>query len=196
MKKKIYIIRHGHTLANKYNLWNGTGIDFELTREGKYQALEAGQKLQKIALDAIYCSPLLRAYQTAIHIAQSQKKHPNICLYNDLQEINFGIAEGSSLEMMKDMYLVISDLSYWCTLDTWDYKFPGKSSESKHQAFNRAWKALFNILDTKAKNIAIVSHAGLIHSLQVGLRLKQLDYSNCAINVIEYDTKTQEFRVI
>lgn len=196
MKKKLFFIRHGNTLANKYNLWNGSFCDLELTREGHWDACDLGLRMSKYDFDIIYSSPLKRAYQTAGYIAEYQKHNVDVVIEDNLQEINFGDAEGKTLDYTKKIYPKLWSDFYWCTLDTWDSKFPGRNSESKHDAFNRIYDVVFRALLEPDKTIAFVAHAGIMHALIVGLRLPHFNYSNCAVNIVEYDTVTKEFKLL
>ena len=89
---KLIVIRHGETLWNKENRWQGR-TDIELSEEGKEQAKKLAEELKSYKIDVIYSSPLKRALDTAKEI---QKVHPNaeMIIDNDLIETSFGIFEG------------------------------------------------------------------------------------------------------
>ena len=70
---ELYIIRHGQTI------WNATGrlqghTDIDLDERGRASAIDLGNKLESegITFDAIYSSPLSRAYETACIIRGRQ----------------------------------------------------------------------------------------------------------------------------
>ncbi|MEX2409948.1 MAG: phosphoglycerate mutase family protein [Candidatus Paceibacterota bacterium] len=67
---KIYIARHGQNEDNANGILNGHR-DFPLTEIGKQQARELakGIKSSELEFDAVYSSPLIRAYETASIVA-------------------------------------------------------------------------------------------------------------------------------
>ena len=67
----FYFARHGQTIWNVENKICGA-TDIELTEKGHMQAEELGQKIldEGIRIDEIICSPLVRAAETARHIAE------------------------------------------------------------------------------------------------------------------------------
>ena len=69
--KYLYFTRHGQTIWNVENKICGA-TDIELTEYGHMQAIECGEtiKAQKIRIDEILYSPLVRAAETARHISE------------------------------------------------------------------------------------------------------------------------------
>ena len=68
---QVYFVRHGQTIWNVENkICGATGI--ALTELGHKQAVETGKKIleQGIKADEILYSPLIRAKDTALHIAE------------------------------------------------------------------------------------------------------------------------------
>ena len=92
--KKIYFVRHGESEWNVENKICGI-TDIPLTQRGHEQAVETGKLFIKkgINADQILHSPLIRAAETARHIAEITK----IPLKEEkrLIEQNFGIWEGT-----------------------------------------------------------------------------------------------------
>ena len=61
----LYLVRHAESVANADNLLAGR-IDYPLSPTGKLDAAAiATEFAAKIDVDLIWCSPLLRAQQTA-----------------------------------------------------------------------------------------------------------------------------------
>lgn len=68
---RFILIRHGQSLANSRNLFAGHS-DFDLSELGHQQAVLAANYLKKREhVDAVYASDLLRAYHTALPIAEA-----------------------------------------------------------------------------------------------------------------------------
>ncbi len=93
--KKLYFTRHGQTIWNVENKICGA-TDIALTELGHEQAKELGARIAAdsgIKIDEILCSPLMRAHDTARHIADAT----GIPLRVDerLKEQNFGCFEAT-----------------------------------------------------------------------------------------------------
>lgn len=59
----LYVVRHGRVPSNDLKI---VGYDDEgLTEKGIQQAIDMNNKLHDINFDVVYCSPILRAIQTA-----------------------------------------------------------------------------------------------------------------------------------
>lgn len=149
--KRIILIRHGESTANKNRILTGRS-DPDLTRNGYRQAKKASQfiKNRYMPVDILYTSPLKRAFQTADIIAGHVKtplKKTEL-----LTETDFGNWEGMnkndlSLESGWDRYIK----------DPFHFQFPG--GESPQDVKNRvmAFKEKIH-LDTGWNNAVIVSH--------------------------------------
>lgn len=92
---KLYFTRHGQTIWNVENKVCGA-TDIALTDLGHQQAIELGQKLreQKLPIDEILASPLVRAKETARHI--SEVTGIPMRVEELLREQNFGKYEGGA----------------------------------------------------------------------------------------------------
>ena len=65
MKTKIYLVRHGQSLGN-LNLQMLGHTDLDLSELGYRQAERTFEYLKDVHLDAVYSSPLKRAYNTVL----------------------------------------------------------------------------------------------------------------------------------
>jgi len=90
----LYIIRHGQTELNTKMLMQGRS-DHPLNANGWAQAEEAAQRLADmgVSIDKVYCSPLIRAIQTAGIIAPGKET----VLDERLIEMDYGPYEGMDL---------------------------------------------------------------------------------------------------
>jgi alpha-ribazole phosphatase/probable phosphoglycerate mutase len=87
---KVYLLRHGETQWNREgNKYCGRS-DIPLTEKGINQAKKAREQIKDLTLDAVYSSPLQRAYDTAKIAAGSQK----VIKDERLTEVDFGQWEG------------------------------------------------------------------------------------------------------
>lgn len=64
MQTAIFLIRHGETAWNSEGIFRGQS-EIPLNERGLQQARATGEYLQAINFDAVFCSPLSRARQTA-----------------------------------------------------------------------------------------------------------------------------------
>lgn len=60
----IYYVRHGQTEHNKNNILTGR-TDVSINEVGIEQAKQTAEALKDVQFDVLFCSPLLRAKQTA-----------------------------------------------------------------------------------------------------------------------------------
>lgn len=87
----LYIMRHGKTDWNEIHKLQGR-TDIPLNDEGRKMAKAAGRECRNVNFDICYCSPLIRAKETA-EIVLRNRDIPII--YDDrLKEMSFGIYEG------------------------------------------------------------------------------------------------------
>ena len=88
----LYIIRHGKTDWNNRKKLQGQ-TDIPLNEEGRSMAKEAGKRYKDIHFDVCYCSPLVRAKETAGLLLEGRNVP---VIYDDrLKEMSFGIYEGT-----------------------------------------------------------------------------------------------------
>ena len=87
----LYIMRHGRTDWNDQHKLQGQ-TDIPLNAEGRRMAEKAREEYREIPLDVCYCSPLVRARETAEIFLQGRE----IPLRTDdrLREMSFGDYEG------------------------------------------------------------------------------------------------------
>lgn len=87
----IYLIRHGQSVGNLYDLFLGH-TDLDLTELGKKQAERVASYFENIKIDAIFSSDLKRAYHTACPLAE--RKGLPIIKCPEMREIFAGEWEG------------------------------------------------------------------------------------------------------
>ena len=87
----LYIMRHGKTDWNELHKLQGR-TDIPLNEEGRRMAEAAAEQYPGIHFDLCFCSPLIRARETA-EIFLKGREIPIIC-DKRLEEMSFGIYEG------------------------------------------------------------------------------------------------------
>lgn len=96
--RQLYFIRHGESEFNRAHKWSSS-TDVPLTKTGQKQARKAGQKMknQALSFDVIVSSPLIRAHQTAQHVAEAiDYPSEKIVIHDNLVERQFGVLEGKN----------------------------------------------------------------------------------------------------
>ncbi|HEX7973761.1 MAG TPA: histidine phosphatase family protein [Anaerolineales bacterium] len=88
----LYLIRHGENLANLTKEFSYKKVDYSLTPKGELQARQTAQYFLDKDIDAIYTSPLKRAYETAGIIAAPLSLH--VTVVENFREVNVGELEG------------------------------------------------------------------------------------------------------
>lgn len=153
---RLFLIRHGQTDSNSGQMFQGQ-MDTSLNALGHQQAYQMAEYMKKYKLDAIYCSSLLRARQTAAPLAMAQgiAYHP----MDLLKEASFGEWEGVPFTEINKM-----DPDAMTTFLERPGDFTPPGGESFVQSQKRAVKALELILSKEGhdKNIAVVAHGGVI----------------------------------
>ena len=166
MKKNIYIFRHGQTNHNLEQKWQGASINDALNVTGVQQAKELAQKVKNLKLEKVYCSPLVRAWQTALYVMENYAGI-RFEIMSNLREVNFGAAEGLTFEEVRKKFGSEFEQKLLCpTPQTWYLHFP--NGESKLDVFKRVDACLQKIAAGAEDNVGVVCHAGVISALQCG----------------------------
>jgi len=93
------LIRHAGNPAVGKRL-TGTLPGVHLNEEGKAQAETLAERLSRISIDAIYCSPLERTFETALPLAQ--RFGLEIHTSEKLSEVDFGDWSGLEFHQLAD----------------------------------------------------------------------------------------------
>lgn len=101
MSVEIFVARHGQNEDNVAGVLGGHR-DKPLTDHGRQQARDLAQGIIDAGLtfDAVYCSPLIRAHETADIVAEIAGI-PKPIVIDDLIERNGGIMTGMTIEAIK-----------------------------------------------------------------------------------------------
>jgi probable phosphoglycerate mutase len=92
-RQELLLVRHGQSTANSKGVWQGQ-MEFPLSDEGRRQAALAGLALAGTEYDAIYSSPLARAFETAEIIARESGFPGEVVPVPGLAERHGGVLEG------------------------------------------------------------------------------------------------------
>ncbi|MGH2484924.1 MAG: histidine phosphatase family protein [Ktedonobacterales bacterium] len=87
----LFLVRHGENPANLTREFSHRVIDYSLTLRGVQQARQTARHFANQRIDALYTSPLKRAYETAAIIAG--RLHLPVTVDERLREVNVGALE-------------------------------------------------------------------------------------------------------
>lgn len=145
----LYLVRHGETDWNRARRIQGS-TDIPLNETGREQARAAGRLLARRKWDAVYASPLSRAFETAAIIAREVGADTPVAV-EALVERHYGEAEG-----LEDIEL--------------NRRFPGDTPvpgrETRTAVVERVIPALIELAEQHPEqSIIVVSHGGVIRSV-------------------------------
>lgn len=90
MAIEVDLVRHGESIFNALNIYQGASQDSSLSETGIKQAERLARKLALRNYAGIYSSPLKRAFNTAKIIRQKQQNSPFIYKEDWLKEFDHG----------------------------------------------------------------------------------------------------------
>lgn len=149
----LYVIRHGQTEWNLLKKMQGS-VDIPLNEKGLEQARTTKFNLVDIKFDIIFCSPLIRAKQTAEII--NADRNLEIVYDNRLTERNYGEFEGTSKSSFDYN-------KFWA----YDENLIYEKAENIQDFFKRIYDFL-DYLKTNYndKNILVVCHGGVEKAIE------------------------------
>jgi broad specificity phosphatase PhoE len=144
----IFIVRHGETKANKKGIEAGT-LDYPLTKTGVKDAQFIAKALRKVKINAVYSSPVFRAYETAKILAQPHNL--KIKILKELTEAK-----------LKSEYVGKEGRHHILTE-------PEVYSETNDELLDRTKKAIEIVTKEAVGNAIVVSHGDVINALLEGV---------------------------
>lgn len=189
---RLLFVRHGETEHNRARRIQGPLLDDPLNATGEEQARALARHIAQeqaagaIHLDAIYASPLKRAWQTAEAVAEvfGQKPIAVPALIEFSWGIYLGTTEtGATLEAMKQAH------AEW-TSGNVGHQLP--EGESPASAWERARAGLFPLLEKHPRGtIAVVAH-GRINKIMLSSlilrdlsRMDEFPQANTSLSLLE-----------
>jgi probable phosphoglycerate mutase len=104
---RITFTRHGESHANILRQISNRGLVHPLTRNGRAQAVTLADKLRDRAITRICTSPMLRAIETSVIVAERLEVAYEVT--DALREFDCGIAEGRADEAAWQMWHEVFD---------------------------------------------------------------------------------------
>ncbi len=185
----VYLLRHGETTYNADGNRYCGRTDAELTEKGILQAQRVAEALHGHPIEAVYASPLKRAYRTAEIVTGNR-----FPVAKDLRliELDFGAWEGKTREEF-----VAEDPALW---NSWsespDRTQAGGSGDTALGVVHRVDDFFAEMMQKHdGQHVLVVAHNGvnrLYLAWKLGMPLKyyrRIAQENSAITVIRFDDK-------
>lgn len=187
MTTRLIIVRHCEAAGNKYRTFQGH-TDSEISDKGKIQLDLLSVRCRNMRIDAIYSSPLKRAYATAE--AVNRFHHLPIQVEPELIEINGGEWEGEKWAELPDLF---PEEAYNWNCAPWNFKT--EKGESMRQVYARMWDAACRIVKANlGKTVCIASHGCAIRNLLCRCMNKPIEelntvdwVDNTGISIVDFD---------
>jgi probable phosphoglycerate mutase len=169
---RLYLIRHGESGGNAARR-EGRTTDFDppLTETGVEQAKRLGERMSRYGVDAVYTSPLQRAYNTGAEIAH--RLGLEMTVLDDLQEINEPMRRNGELAgdvppLGENVIVLPEGVTHddvkreFEQNPKWD-TLPGSEKSGPFRA--RIKRAIDRIVEeSPGKKVAVTCHGGVIQS--------------------------------
>lgn len=156
---RLYFTRHGESQANILRQISNRGLVHPLTLRGREQARALAEKLRGSGITRIYASPVLRAIETGIIIAD--RLGVAYEMTDALREFDCGIAEGRADADAWELWQSVVD--NWLLHRRWGWRIPGGESfddlRARFVPFVEQLVAGHRATDA---NLLCVSHGGLL----------------------------------
>ena len=191
MTTRVLFVRHGTTVLAAEDRFAGV-TDVDLSDEGLRQADRLAQRLARVAMAAVYCSPTKRTVATAAALARPHGLTP---LPKDgLREIDHGRWEG--LRRAEVAARFPEELAAW---EADPLAFAPEGGETGARVLARARPVLHDLLKAhRGQQILVVSHKATIRLLLCDLlgidprRFRdRLDQAPAALNLLEFKDPAQ-----
>lgn len=161
-RQELILVRHGQSTANASGVWQGQ-LDFPLSEKGRVQAHRTGKALASPPFDALYASPLSRAYETAEIIAREAGFREEVSSEQSIAERAGGLLEGTTREEREAHYPEIMEkLATLAEEERW----PVVGAETDEQLLARFAGAMADLRERHGarSRIVVVTHGGVMRA--------------------------------
>ena len=170
---KIFFARHGESQANLLHEISNRGLKHPLTMKGREQALLLAQKIKDEQISYIYSSPVLRAIETTVLVANQLAVEYEVI--EALREYDMGELEGRSDDKTWELWKELFDA--WAIHRRWEQHMPG--GETFYDVQKRFLPFIQELVDRYKRtdtNILCIGHGGLYWMI-LPLVLKNVNFA-------------------
>ena len=189
---KIILLRHGESLGNAIRAYLGH-TDLDLSPLGYSQAEYTAEFFGEYKVDAIYSSPLIRAYHTAE--PHARRRNMPITVLEGVKEIYLGDWEGLTHDKIMEGWEKEFCEGWRKNFGT----FTPPAGESIISLGERIFEAILALArENRGKTVLVATHAAAIRSFWgkiSGISPEELNDrvpfpANCSFSVVYYDGDT------
>lgn len=200
MTTRVILVRHGQSNYNAQRRIQGRLDHSVLTEKGCEDAKIVGQTLKGISFDAVYCSPLQRAKQTAELILSQFDTPPQLQPTEQLLEIDLPLWAGMERDAVVEQFA--EDYRGWQERPhEFFMTISGDHGERQHfpvlalfEQAKQLWKDL--LARHQNQTLLIVAHNGINRCLiatALGIQpqyYQSIQQSNCGVSVLNFSGVT------
>jgi len=156
----ILFVRHGESKANVKKVFSNTGYRHGLTRMGVHQAEALSKTLAAKygKINAIYCSPLKRAHETAKVLNKALKSR--IIIDERLTEFGVGDLEGRSDSASWDLFSALWNA--WANDRDYSARLPKGESHDSIVMRAKSFTTHLSAVHGDDESVLCVSHGGFL----------------------------------
>lgn len=193
---RLYFLRHGQTTWNADGNRYAGSSDIPLTELGIAQAKAGAERLRDVPFDAVYCSGLSRAYETA-RLAIGRREDVPIVQDARLNEMRYGNWEGKT-----HAEILAEPDNHWMDWaadpDAWR---PGEHGELASEVVARVTSFLFDVLQPGRTVLAVAHHTTgrllIAHTLEMPLaNYRRLQLDNASLSLMERTERGDSWQFI
>lgn len=163
MSLSLYLLRHGQTELSREDVFCGSGLDPELTREGLAMAQAFADMYRTTKWTAIFSSSLRRTITTAMPLCETLGIE--LETRDELNEIGYGKWEGLTRAVVGREYH--DDYVRWLADPAWNAPTGGELAVVVAQRGLQAIREIMERFDDG--NVLVVSHKATIRIILCGL---------------------------
>jgi len=178
----IYLVRHGQTTGDLENRYGGD-YDDHLTELGKQQSAEVAGKLASAGIEVIFCSPKIRAQETA-QIISGVIPVP-LQVIEDFRERNrygvlTGLTKDEAAQKFPDQVELLSD------------EHSTVANGEDYESFGQRVRGALQTIDTgEYSTVAVVTHGGPIRYIfREILKKGEIEIGDCAYALVSSSDDT------
>jgi len=180
----LYLARHGETTYNAEGRIQGQE-DTALSELGRRQAHLLALALAEQGIEAVYSSPLARAYHTARAVAETCRIP--LCVDDRLKELHAGVFQNLLASELEARFPEAA--ARWRSHDP-DFRIPG--GESRRDLMHRGRQALEAIRAAAYRRVAVVAHGGLLAAalkalLHIPAERNPFVLYNAALSILDWE---------
>lgn len=190
----FYIVRHGVTEWNALGKVQGSA-DVPLAEEGIRLARLTGEALREVPFDLCFSSPLIRAKRTAQLILEGRSPEVPILEDKRIQEIDFGVLEGSRFRDENGKVLDVRMELFFLEPERFPRPEKGENIEDIVKRTGEFWREKTSDPRLRDKTVLVASHGCAVRALLQNVYQDRGNFwrghvpPNLSVSIVEADEK-------